>query len=36
MKKKEIYNIIFCGLGGQGILKASEICGWLLSMMGMI
>jgi indolepyruvate ferredoxin oxidoreductase beta subunit len=22
------YNILFCGIGGQGILKASEICGW--------
>jgi len=21
-------NILFCGIGGQGILKASEICGW--------
>jgi len=26
--KKEIYNIVFGGIGGQGILKASEICGW--------
>lgn len=21
------YNILFCGIGGQGVLKASEICG---------
>ncbi|MCX5635348.1 MAG: indolepyruvate oxidoreductase subunit beta [Planctomycetota bacterium] len=21
-------NILFCGIGGQGVLKASEICGW--------
>lgn len=21
-------NILFCGTGGQGVLKASEICGW--------
>lgn len=25
--KKEMYNILFCGIGGQGVLKASEICG---------
>ena len=25
---KKVYNIIFGGIGGQGILKASEICGW--------
>jgi indolepyruvate ferredoxin oxidoreductase beta subunit len=24
----KIYNITFGGIGGQGILKASEICGW--------
>jgi indolepyruvate ferredoxin oxidoreductase beta subunit len=22
-----VYNILFCGTGGQGVLKASEICG---------
>ena len=22
------YNVVFGGVGGQGILKASEICGW--------
>ena len=27
-EKNEIYNILFCGIGGQGVLKASEICGW--------
>ena len=21
-------NILFCGIGGQGVLTASEICGW--------
>lgn len=21
-------NILFCGTGGQGVLKAAEICGW--------
>jgi indolepyruvate ferredoxin oxidoreductase beta subunit len=26
--KKDIYNITFGGKGGQGILKASDICGW--------
>jgi len=24
----DVYNITFGGIGGQGILKASEICGW--------
>jgi indolepyruvate ferredoxin oxidoreductase, beta subunit len=28
MKNDKIYNILFCGIGGQGVLKASEICGW--------
>lgn len=27
MENKEIYNIVFCGTGGQGVLKASEVCG---------
>lgn len=27
MEEKKIYNIIFCGVGGQGVLKASEVCG---------
>ncbi len=26
--KDKIYNITFGGTGGQGILKAAEICGW--------
>jgi indolepyruvate ferredoxin oxidoreductase, beta subunit len=26
--KNNTCNILFCGIGGQGILKASEICGW--------
>ena len=21
-------NILFCGTGGQGVLKAAEVCGW--------
>ncbi len=28
MKKAGTVNIIFCGTGGQGVLKASEICAW--------
>ena len=24
---KKTYNILFCGIGGQGVLKASEVCG---------
>src|SRR4030042_6853466 len=28
MNKKIIYNILFCGIGGQGVLTASEICGY--------
>jgi indolepyruvate ferredoxin oxidoreductase beta subunit len=28
MMDNKIYNITFGGIGGQGILKASEICGW--------
>ena len=27
MIEKKNYNILFCGIGGQGVLKASEICG---------
>lgn len=27
MNKKNTVNILFCGTGGQGVLKASEICG---------
>ncbi|MBN1125878.1 MAG: indolepyruvate oxidoreductase subunit beta [Sedimentisphaerales bacterium] len=26
--KNQVCNIVFGGIGGQGILKASEICGW--------
>ncbi len=26
--KNKIYNILFCGIGGQGVLTASEIAGW--------
>ena len=25
--KDKTFNILFCGIGGQGVLKASEICG---------
>lgn len=28
MKKTGTINVIFCGTGGQGVLKASEICAW--------
>ena len=28
MHKEDTVNILFCGIGGQGVLKASEICGW--------
>jgi indolepyruvate ferredoxin oxidoreductase beta subunit len=28
MKKSLITNILFCGIGGQGVLSASEVCGW--------
>jgi indolepyruvate ferredoxin oxidoreductase beta subunit len=27
MNANKIYNILFCGIGGQGVLTASEICG---------
>ncbi|NLD98666.1 MAG: indolepyruvate oxidoreductase subunit beta [Fibrobacter sp.] len=27
MNNPTIYNILFCGTGGQGVLKASEVCG---------
>ena len=26
-KEMNTYNILFCGTGGQGVLKASEVCG---------
>jgi indolepyruvate ferredoxin oxidoreductase beta subunit len=26
--KDRVYSITFGGIGGQGVLKASEICGW--------
>ena len=26
MKNNETINILFCGIGGQGVLKASELC----------
>jgi indolepyruvate ferredoxin oxidoreductase beta subunit len=26
--KNKVYSITFGGIGGQGVLKASEICGW--------
>ncbi|HOQ03710.1 MAG TPA: indolepyruvate oxidoreductase subunit beta [Anaerohalosphaeraceae bacterium] len=28
MKKQEVYNITFGGVGGQGIITASELLGW--------
>lgn len=30
----KIYNITFGGTGGQGILKAAEICGWAAMLAG--
>lgn len=27
MNNSKVYNILFCGTGGQGVLKASEVCG---------
>jgi indolepyruvate ferredoxin oxidoreductase, beta subunit len=27
MSDRKIYNIMFCGIGGQGVLKASEVAG---------
>jgi indolepyruvate ferredoxin oxidoreductase beta subunit len=32
--KNEVCNITFGGVGGQGILKASEICGWAAMLAG--
>lgn len=28
INKNKIFNILFCGTGGQGVLSAAEICGW--------
>jgi indolepyruvate ferredoxin oxidoreductase, beta subunit len=28
MNKSETMNILFCGTGGQGVLKSAEIMGW--------
>ncbi|MHC4773076.1 MAG: 2-oxoacid:acceptor oxidoreductase family protein, partial [Planctomycetota bacterium] len=28
MKKQSEYNVTFGGIGGQGIIKASELVGW--------
>ena len=28
MSKSKIHNVLFCGIGGQGVLTASEVCGW--------
>lgn len=28
MKKQDCYNVTFGGIGGQGIIKASELVGW--------
>ena len=27
-------NILFCGTGGQGVLKAAEVCGWAAVLAG--
>lgn len=28
MSDNKIYNVYFCGIGGQGVLSAATICGW--------
>lgn len=28
MKKNTTINVLFCGTGGQGVLKAAEVLGW--------
>ncbi len=28
MRKDRTFNIIFCGIGGQGVLKAAEVAAW--------
>lgn len=28
MSGNKVYNVLICGIGGQGVLTASEICGW--------
>jgi len=28
MNRSVTVNILFCGTGGQGVLKASDVCGW--------
>ena len=28
-------NILFCGTGGQGVLKAAEVCGWAAMFAGL-
>ncbi len=33
-KNDRTYNILFCGIGGQGVLTASEICGWAAMLAG--
>ena len=32
--EKKVINILFCGTGGQGILKAAEVCGWAAMICG--
>jgi indolepyruvate ferredoxin oxidoreductase beta subunit len=34
MKNNKVWNITFGGIGGQGVLKASEICGWAAMLAG--
>jgi len=34
MSENKIYNIVFGGIGGQGVLKASEICGMAAMLAG--
>ena len=28
LTRHQVTNIVFYGIGGQGVLKASEVCGW--------
>ncbi len=32
--KDKVYSVTFGGIGGQGVLKASEICGWAALLAG--
>jgi indolepyruvate ferredoxin oxidoreductase, beta subunit len=34
MKKDKVLNIVFYGIGGQGILTVAEVCGWAAMLAG--